>query len=278
MNKEQEFEQHIVLFENGTEVTTNSFWVYIYGSIKLAAKIALVLLLIYTFFVGLLSPASAQTPTTSIGDQIKDKVQNIAGNQRLAGFMGEVTDKTDGTMTITTKNSPRQTTIDPKAVVISQKNKQRKTVTSDDIAINDFIIAMGTLDSGNKTFIAKRILIIDKPLLVTRTALNGTITQIDTNQITLETKSRGEWLIKLTSKTAIRNFGNAKALKTTDLELHQRVLFMGKITGDKTLEASSVLILPVTGSPTRSASPSAAQTSVTPTKSVTPTRTPTPKP
>ena len=172
---------------------------------KLAFKIGITLLLSYWFFVGLLTPVIGQSPsaapTESIGDLIKEKVAANKSN-RKAAYVGEVTDKTDKTLSVTTRTGPKQVSFDADTTIVNQKAGANKKIKADDLAIGDFILAMGNLETGNNGVLsAKRIVVIDKPKPLQKTSINGLVTAADKSTLTVETNSRGEWQVKLAPDT-----------------------------------------------------------------------------
>lgn len=243
---------------------------------RLAAKIALAILLGYWFIIGLTTKVIAvneatPTPTESIGDKIKEKVQSLKPVLRPTAFVGEVTDKTGKTLTLNTKDGLRQVAINDSAKTFRQTGATRQTIKPEDIAIGDYVIAMGSLDATNKVLDGKRFIVTPKPTPSKVEIISGQITKIDSNTIILESNHRGEWKINIKTNKSIKLL-NAKNtdLKLTDLEIQNRIIVVGKLTDNNSIDAKIILSFPGnTSAPTPS-------TTITTTPSPKPTKSPTP--
>ena len=138
------------------------------------------------------SSANAQSPTTN--ENIRDKVQeklNVSSKIPSA-YIGTVTDKAESTLQLDKFALAKQTgdsgeieqvstTDDTKFISIGKTNK---TIGFTDVAIGDFIVAMG-YKNGNGVLASKRILVIEPIKTSTRKTYLGNITDVTRNKITI---------------------------------------------------------------------------------------------
>jgi hypothetical protein len=106
------------------------------------------------------SPNSNASGTADIRQKVAEDVANTLN--RPKAYIGTVTDITDSTIQIkTTESQIEQISVSAdKTSVVNSTGTTSKTVKITDIAIGDFIVAMGYVD-GNSVLAAQRILITD---------------------------------------------------------------------------------------------------------------------
>lgn len=166
-------------------------------------KKLIILLAITLIFLSKL-PVIAQeeaTPSTDSGqaeeaDAIREKVQEkIEQAQRKPkAYLGTVTDITENTIQIKSMEGEiQQVSINEEETTFVNITKTAKTVKFADVAIGDFIIAMGFLD-GNGVLETKRVLITSEPEEPTRQFLIGLVTDVKQGQIVISKKATGEEL------------------------------------------------------------------------------------
>jgi len=221
----------------------------------LVTKLCVIALFALWFTVGLLSPAHSISTTPSLppstpsqvpdlGEKIKEQIKSSV--EEPAAYTGVVTDKTDASLTLSTKSGPKQVSLDKSVKVIKQKDSTRANVKVEDIAINDYVLAMGYLNPGNgKVLAAKRIIIAPKPEAKSPIALSGSIIQIATSSIKLETKNRAEWDITLDKNSEIKILQGTKfvSAKTTDLDLNLKVIVLAQKLSEKKAAGKFIGIL-----------------------------------
>ncbi len=104
------------------------------------------------------SPSSEASKTSDIRAKVAQDVANTMSQPKA--YIGTVTDITDSTVEIKTAASEiKQISANVESTnVVNSTGTTSKTVKTTDIAIGDFIVAMGYVD-GNSVLIAQRILI-----------------------------------------------------------------------------------------------------------------------
>ena len=155
------------------------------------------------FSTVLLAQTTVPSPTSAVREAVQKKVAEelaaIKKNVTKRSFVGEVTAKTDTSITLSSpRKQPRTITLLPDTTV---KLTGKETSISD-IKVGNFVISMGEVDtSGIMT--AKRVLIIDKPTADNRKVITGTVTKATSSQISLDTIKKESWTIKNSLDTKV---------------------------------------------------------------------------
>lgn len=127
------------------------------------------------------TPAANSTSESDIRAKVEEKV--LAALNRPKAYLGTVTDIADSTIQIkSTQAKIEQISTDDNVSVVNQTGKNNKIIKLADIAIGDFVIAMGYVN-GNSVLAAQRILVTDP---VTEPKINATIAKVsDTSKKSL---------------------------------------------------------------------------------------------
>lgn len=185
----------------------------------------------FLFFVFSFQLAFAQTtsptPTSAVRDAVAKKVAEelaaIKNNVVKRSFVGEVTAKSDTTMTLASlRKQPRTITLLPDTTV----KLAGKETSLADIKVGNFVISMGDVDS-NSTMTAKRVLIIEKPTADSRRVISGIVTKVTSTQINIDTVKKESWTVKVTTDPK--------------LIVEDKTMVIGKLTlGTNTLTALKI--------------------------------------
>ena len=206
------------------------------------------LILVFFTFIWV-GPIFAQSPTP-LGDPIREKVQEkveAALNHPVA-YIGSVTDISESTLQINKyigvskeNNLIQQVSTQPETSYASTR-KNAKAVGLSDIAIGDFIIAMG-LVNGNEVLNAKRILVTDPLEVPNRKTILGTIT--NTTSKTIEISSNNNtYTVSSKDPDKITTITEEKQLNIKFGEINEgdKVLAIGEIE-DEVLTIRSLFIV-----------------------------------
>lgn len=138
----------------------------------------------------------AQDSATDSSDSVREKVQekvNQALNTPIA-YIGSVTDLSEKTLQISKYTSTKdksgeiqQVSVGDGTVLVNVVGNS-KTVKFSDVAIGDFIVAMGYAN-GNSVLEAKRILITQALEPSKRKSVFGTISEIDVKTVTIKNQN-----------------------------------------------------------------------------------------
>jgi hypothetical protein len=105
------------------------------------------------------SPEGESSGATDIRQKVAQDVANVLNSPKA--YIGTVTDITDSTIQIKNMTSQiEQISIGAQTSVVNPTGTAAKQVKTTDIAIGDFVVAMGYID-GNSVLTAQRILITD---------------------------------------------------------------------------------------------------------------------
>ncbi len=172
------------------------------------------------------SASSNASDEASIRQKVQEKVE--AALNRPKAYIGTVTDITDSTIQIKTqKGEIRQISTSADSTAVVKGSVNTKSVKLTDIAIGDFVAAMGYINSGS-VLSAQRILITDAVIEFNTRVVMADITAV-TKDITTTSKVDGA-SSKVTpdKKTLIYDFTADKPgkIKQTDLSKDQTVVYV----------------------------------------------------
>jgi hypothetical protein len=169
-----------------------------------------------------------------------DTAQIVAQKIAQAGklpksYIGTVTDIADSTIQIKTTDSQIQQieTDGTNVAVVNVKGTNNKAVKLTDIAIGDFIVAMGYVD-GNDVLDAQRILIADPSVKAEISISLEKVSTVAKKSLTLTSENGGETSTVTPDKnTAIESFldGKTKTIKITDIVSSDRLVVVSDTTG-----------------------------------------------
>lgn len=130
---------------------------------------------------------AAQDSATPEGDTIREAVQEKIeeAQNKPKAYMGIITDIVENTVQIKNlEGEIKQIAISDETVFV-KINKVKQTLKFSDIAIGDFLVNMGYIDS-NSVLDAKRVLVTSEPAKPERASVFGIVTSIGKNEITVK--------------------------------------------------------------------------------------------
>lgn len=173
--------------------------------------------------------AEVSTSTDSVRQKVNEKISLI--EKSPTAYIGTVTDITDSNIQIKDQNGEIQQIATDKDQTDYVKNiDTAKTIESTDLAIGDFVIAMG-LKNGNKVLDGKRIVVTEPFKSSTRTAIFGSITDITKKVVTLKDNSEKE--------TSVTFGTNWDGPEISELKAGDKIIVTGEIK-DSTFNVSLV--------------------------------------
>jgi hypothetical protein len=185
-----------------------------------------------------LNPGASPTPAsaTSESDINKAVAQKVAeASKNPKAYIGTVTDIADSTIQIKTIDSQiQQVDIGGSGItVVNVAGKNNKTVKLTDIAIGDFIIAMGYVN-GSQVLDAQRILITD-PVTEPKISVSlSSVTAISKKSLTVtDVKSGQSGTVTPDKNTDLESFANGKetATKIASVNKNDLVIYISDTTG-----------------------------------------------
>ncbi|MCX6705375.1 MAG: hypothetical protein NT162_03525 [Candidatus Woesebacteria bacterium] len=179
------------------------------------------------------TPNDAATGDAAIREKVAQKVA-AAMNQPKA-YLGVVTDITSSTIQIKSPEAQiEQISIGNDGIaVVNTTGTVNKTVKLTDIAIGDFITAMGYVD-GNRVLVGQRILITDPVEDPALSVSMGKVTKTSTKALTVSDVKNGETGTLTPSKnTVIASFANGKTntIKISGVKVDNLVIYVTDASG-----------------------------------------------
>ncbi len=187
---------------------------------------------------------SPTTPSSTEGSEIREKVQKKVEEALLnpKAYLGTVTDINEQTLQIKTDGGEiKQVFVAAEATII-KTGKTNKEVKLTDIAIGDYIVAMG-FKNGNNVLQSQRILITSPLGQIVRKIISGNITELNKNNLVIVSQNE-ENTITFTKNTIIYQVKDGKLvkIKITDLDTDERIIIAGE-NKEKSFEARTILLL-----------------------------------
>jgi hypothetical protein len=145
------------------------------------------------------APTEVAESTDSIRQKVQEKVEDALNSP--TAYLGTVTDISEGSIQLKSASGEINQVSSSDTPTVVKDGKSPKTVKLTDIAIGDFIVAMG-YRNGNHVLTAKRILITTPPDPTGRKAVYGNVASVTKTGLTLETK-QGDITITVGTTTII---------------------------------------------------------------------------
>ncbi len=233
------------------------------------------------------------TPTTSIGNNVEEKVKEIRdavkekvrqkieevklGQKRA--YFGDVKEINDTTLVLSTSGGDKSIIVAEDAAIVGKGGKK---ITLQDIVVGNFCIAIGYVGE-NDILDGRRIIIVTKPKPVNREVVFGIVTDTSDEEKVLTVKNEKKnivYTVEVTDKTIItrKAEGNVEKAKFADVQKGDRLVAIGASSEneEKFITAKIIHIIPgkaigqeeseITPSPT----PKPTKAKTTPTASPTP--------
>lgn len=174
-------------------------------------------------------PSSIPTP-----DPIRNKIKQDLDSNKIRlprAYLGTVTDISENTIEIKNNSGEIQLlTVDPEESDFVRITTISKNITFKDIAIADYIIAMGFV-SDNNILEATRILATEPVKPTSRTAILGTVQTVTTKDLTITTSNGSTMIITPTKNVSIQNNQETK-IKLADIETGNSIIAIGDQSGN----------------------------------------------
>lgn len=184
------------------------------------------------------------TGASEIENSIAEKISQLENPPRA--YIGSVTDIAESTIQIKSMDSQIQqiSTLDENIAVVDTKGTTNKTVNLTDIAIGDFIVAMGYVDK-NDVLSARRVLISSA---INETSLNISLYKVKTaGKTSLELTAMAgseESTLTPSKNTTIKSFSEnkTKALSLANISEEDLIIVVSDNTGSPSIIRSIFVI------------------------------------
>lgn len=195
-------------------------------------------LVVYSSQFTLPQGSTATTSGNPVLDNVQAKLKEASASPQA--YIGIVTDISNSSIQIKTANGDiQQISGNANTAYINTTNNNVKTIKQTDVAIGDFIVAMGVKD-GNNVLMASRVLVTDPITAITRRAFYGVVTD-DTQvlKITIKNNKSGE------STTVVPDTGISVTGAESSfgkISKNEKVIAVGEFKNG-TLTARTILVL-----------------------------------
>lgn len=190
----------------------------------------------------LTTPAPGATATESVRQKVEQKV--VEALNKPKAYLGLITDISEGTIQLKSTAGEIQQVATATDTAYVKTDPSPKTVGFKDLAIGDFIVAMG-FKNGNAVLNAKRILVTSPLKDVKREVLMGKIVKTTAKDFVIA-QTRDQQAITITpKKTAVyfkRSQDKFVKAKFADVKEGAEIVVFGE-RGEKSFSARTVFIL-----------------------------------
>ncbi|OGM56527.1 hypothetical protein A3E46_00035 [Candidatus Woesebacteria bacterium RIFCSPHIGHO2_12_FULL_46_16] len=188
------------------------------------------------------SQESTDTATDSVRGRVEQKVKEALSSPKA--FLGTVTDISEGTLQIKTAEGEIKQLSIASDISVIKTGKTNKEVKLTDVAIGDFIIAMG-FKNGNGVLDTKRILISSPLPEVTRRAVFAKVFKNNKKDILTQMVKTDEDQKIVPAKDALIFLSSQEKntkIKFADLKENDLILGSGEFS-DSTFEARTIFVV-----------------------------------
>lgn len=238
-NTDGSFEQDIELADNLNQILVTSFDNASNSSIKQVY-------VVYSKDLGTPKPTTEETPepnsdevsstSSDIRKKVDEKIEKVMSAPKF--YMGSITDVSLKTIQIRNlslngdgkSGEIRQISVSDQTVYKKVGSKD-KELTMTDLAIGDFVIAVGYVNS-NSVLEANQLIVTDEPQATTRSAVYGKISDLAKGKFNLLGKEGSALNIKYSEPIKITYIkdGKTQSLKTSSLEDGDNVIVLGTMS------------------------------------------------
>ena len=187
----------------------------------------------------------------SVRLKVEEKIANALKNPKA--YIGTITDISKSTYQIKNQKGEIQQLSFTEDTTFVKVGTTSKTITANDVAIGDSIIAMG-FKNGNQVLQAKRILVTELPKDSLRDIYLGKITDTTKSEIMI-TKLAGqekmEILVDSNTDYILLKDLKASSLKLSNLEIDEIIYIFGEKVKDN-FEARTIYLIEITENPSPS--------------------------
>jgi hypothetical protein len=184
-----------------------------------------------------------QEATDSVREKVQDKVSAARSSPKF--ILGTITDKLETTLEVKTqKGEIAQVSASDDLTTFIKIDKTKKEVKYADVAIGDFILAMG-FQNGNAVLDSRRVLITSPLEETTRRVILGTISDVQRTQVSVDSL-KGEEKVTFSNTKDLTIFEEVDSgvdeINFTDLKKDQKIVVVGS-TEDGKFSARTVRVL-----------------------------------
>lgn len=174
------------------------------------------------------SSETTNGPSNEILERVEERIEEVKRNAKA--YIGGITDITDSTIQIQNeKEGIQQISISDQTDFV-RINSTTEALDLEEIAIGDFIVAMGYLN-GSDVLVSSRFLVMDQPEKTTRTAIYGEIEKASAEEILLLDENGNSYIVESTLGTDVVLFeeGENVEVNISEIETGDTVIAVGEL-------------------------------------------------
>lgn len=190
------------------------------------------------------SESNATDEAELIEERVDEKIDQ-ASNKSQA-YIGTITDILESSIQMKSSNDEiQQVSIDPEESTLVKVDKKTTNIEFSDLAIGDFIIAMGFPKENNGVLDAKRVVVTDSIEFTDKQAARGIIKEIGNENLTIETADKVEKRVEVPKGVTItrQEDDEVENIRFKNLEEGDTIITVGITVGDSNIEARSIHVI-----------------------------------
>lgn len=192
------------------------------------------LTLVYSEEFGKILDQNDKSATDSAKPKEKAQEKLTLQKSNPKAYVGTVTDKTEDSLQIrNTAGEIQLISVLPEDVSFVKLNDKSSLIKYDDVAIGDFLAALG-FQNGNGVLAAKRIIVTSPPAAITIKIIYGEIIDIEKGEISIKEVAGTNWNLKFPRRW--------KGPEKSELEEGQKIIAVGTPEGN-TLAIRTIQII-----------------------------------
>lgn len=190
---------------------------------------------------------SSSTQSSSIRDKVRQAIENLTNKPKA--ILGSLEQVSESTLQIKEEDGKLQQVATMKDTKYARVvNSKKSDIKFTDLAIGDFITALG-FKNGNNVLESKRVVVYDKKPTLGREIIVGDIVETSKTSIKVtNSKTNESWTIETDKDTIFTKKLSSKVenVKFSDLEIGDKIITAGLLSlkKEKTIFAGAVRIIP----------------------------------
>lgn len=191
--------------------------------------------------------ATGKSIRDNLRERVEEKLTKLINKPRA--FVGKITQISNSALTIETKTGIKQVKVTDKTVIVQVDNGKSKTIKEADLAVGNFVVAMGYTENKD-TIEARRILTMSDDPLEVRRPVYGIVQSVKDGTFAVKHPKKDEtWTVKTSSKTEVTLKTDGKMGKSEIKSIAEgdRIIAVGTSVKNTTFTINAELIHVIPG-------------------------------
>ncbi len=145
--------------------------------------------------------ASGKSIRDNLRERVEEKLTQLINKPRA--FVGKITQISNSALTVDSKGGIKQVKVTDKTVLIQVADGKPKTIKESDLAVGNFVVAMGYVENKD-TLSARRILTMSQDPRQARHPVYGIVQSAKDGTLVVKHPKKDEtWTVKTSTKTEV---------------------------------------------------------------------------